>query len=163
KMAGYWVDAPMPAAQEKHSKPAPLKLVTPPKPRQRPTGTSASSSISSASLASASVAGQLIRSVPSIVVMAAPESRLVQKVPSLSLRSLNSGLVPRRSSSALLGVAMRSFSLSESRRGDASLGQVHVSNEREGRAKRSRVGAGLHGFSRQVSAEGARTWDRSEQ
>jgi hypothetical protein len=62
----------MPAAQEKHSKPAPLKLVTPPNPRQRPTGTNASNSISSASLASASVAGQLIRSVPSMVVIAAP-------------------------------------------------------------------------------------------
>jgi len=38
----YLVAEPIPAAQEKDSKPAPLKLVTPPKPFQRPTGTSAS-------------------------------------------------------------------------------------------------------------------------
>jgi hypothetical protein len=49
-----------------------IEVGDPPKPRQRPTGTSASNSISSASLASASVAGQLIRSVPSMVVIAAP-------------------------------------------------------------------------------------------
>src|SRR5271170_582841 len=89
--AGYLVEAPMPAAQEKHSKPAPLKLVTPPKPFQRPTGTSASNSISSAIWASRTVLGQLILSVSGIVLMAHPPFKLVQKVPSLSLRSLNSG------------------------------------------------------------------------
>src|SRR5215208_3247988 len=60
KMPEYFVDAPMPAAHEKHSKPGPLKLVTPPKPRQRPIGTSASNSISSEMRASSSVLGQLI-------------------------------------------------------------------------------------------------------
>ncbi len=83
----------MAAAQEKHSKPGPLKLVTPPKPCQRPIGTSASKSISSEVLASSSVFGQLISSTPSMVEMAQPRSRLVPKVPSLSLRSLNTGLV----------------------------------------------------------------------
>jgi hypothetical protein len=65
-----------------------LKLVTPPKPFQRPTGTSASNSISSASLASVSVFGQLISQTPSMVEIAQPRSRLLPKVPSLSLRSL---------------------------------------------------------------------------
>src|SRR5262245_63546318 len=67
KMPEYFVDAPMPAAQEKHSKPGPLKLVTPPKPRQRPIGTSASNSISSEIFASVSVLGQLISSTRSMV------------------------------------------------------------------------------------------------
>ena len=58
------------------SKPGPLKLVTPPKPFQRPTGTSASNSISSASFASVSVFGQLISSTPSMVEIAQPRSRL---------------------------------------------------------------------------------------
>src|SRR5271170_6035335 len=96
--AGYLVTAPMPAAQEQHSKPAPSKLVAPPKPFQRPTGTSASNSIASAIWASLTVFGQVISSVPGIVLMAQPPYKLVQNVPSLSLRSLNSGLVARRSS-----------------------------------------------------------------
>jgi hypothetical protein len=83
----FCVQAPTPAAQENVSKPGPLKLVTPPKPFQRPTGTIASNSISSASLASVSVFGQLISSTPSMVEMAQPRSRLVPNVPSLSLRS----------------------------------------------------------------------------
>src|ERR1700689_3965568 len=86
----------MAEAQEKHSKPGPLKFVPPPKPCQRPIGTSASNSISSDVLASSSVLGQLISSTPSMVEMGQPRSRLVPKVPSLSLRSLKTGLVLRR-------------------------------------------------------------------
>src|SRR5262249_59444876 len=44
-------------------------------------------------LAIASVFGQLISSTPSMVEIAQPRSRFCPKVPSLSLRSLNSGLV----------------------------------------------------------------------
>ena len=92
----------MPAAQEKHSKPGPLKLVWPPKPCQRPIGTSASNSISSEIFASVRVLGQSMRSTPSMVEIAQPRSRLVPKVPSLSLRSLNTGLVCRRVSSLVV-------------------------------------------------------------
>ena len=60
------VEAAMPEAQVKVSKPRPCGLSLPPKPRQRATGSSASNSISSASLASALVFGQLIFSRPSI-------------------------------------------------------------------------------------------------
>jgi hypothetical protein len=66
----------MPAAQEKHSKPAPLKLVAPPKPFQRPTGTTASNSIASAIWASLTVLGQLISSVPGIVLIAHPPAQI---------------------------------------------------------------------------------------
>src|SRR5215831_3162152 len=90
----------MPAAQEKHSKPGPLKLVTPPNPFQRPTGTSASNSMASASCAMASVLGQSIFKTPGRVEIAQPRSRLEPKVPSLSLRSLYSGLVFRPCGSA---------------------------------------------------------------
>src|SRR5580698_3005568 len=86
----------MAAAQEKHSKPGPLKFVTPPKPCHRPIGTSASNSISSEILASYSVFDQLISRTPSMVDIAQPRSRFVPNVPSLSLRSLNTGLVLRR-------------------------------------------------------------------
>src|SRR5262245_19924961 len=106
KMPEYFVDAPMPAAHEKHSKPGPLKLVLPPKPRQRPIGTSASNSISSEILASSSVLGQLISNTRSMVEMAQPRSRLVPNVPSLSARSLNTGLLARRSSSMRLSEAI---------------------------------------------------------
>src|ERR1700687_5576090 len=91
----------MAAAQEKHSKPGPLKLVIPPNPCQRPIGTSASNSIDSEIFASSSVFGQLISRTPSMVEMAQPRSRLVPKVPSLSLRSLKTGLVARRSMAVL--------------------------------------------------------------
>src|SRR6476661_5084968 len=86
----------MPAAQAKHSNPGPLKLVLPPNPCQRPIGTSASNSISSEIFASDSVFGQLISSTPSIEEIAHPRSRLVPNVPSLSLRSLKTGLVRAR-------------------------------------------------------------------
>src|SRR5205823_231000 len=56
-------------------------------------GTSASNSISSAIRAIARVFGQLISSTPSMVEIAQPRSRFCPNVPSLSLRSLNSGLV----------------------------------------------------------------------
>src|SRR3954471_14220684 len=102
KMPEYLVDAPIAEAQEKHSKPGPLKLVGPPKPCQRPIGTSASNSISSEQRASSSVLGQLISSTPSMVEMAQPRSRLVPNVPSLSFLSLNTGLVLRRVSSRLV-------------------------------------------------------------
>src|ERR1700683_3559662 len=98
--AGFLVDAPMAAAQVKHSKPSPLKLVLPPKPFQRPTGTMASNSISSASFASAAVLSQLTFSTPSIDDIVAPPERFEQKVPSFSLRSLNSGLLDSRNSPA---------------------------------------------------------------
>ena len=42
------------------------------------------------------VLGQSAFSTPSMVEMAQPPLRLVQNVPSLSLRSLNSGLVASR-------------------------------------------------------------------
>ena len=87
-------------AQEKHSKPGPLKLVAPPNPCQRPIGTSASNSISSEILASSSVFGQLISRTPSMVEIAQPRSRFVPNVPSLSLRSLKTGLVLLRSALA---------------------------------------------------------------
>ena len=67
-----FVWAPVAAAQVKHSKPSPLKSVGPPKPRQRPTGTSASNSISSLIAASEDVLGQSAFSVPSIVEIAQP-------------------------------------------------------------------------------------------
>ena len=92
----YFVEAPMPAAQVNDSKPAPLKLVTPPKPFQRPTGTSASNSISSAMVASASVLGQSALSTPSILEIAQPPLRLLEKVPSFSLRGPNSGFLASR-------------------------------------------------------------------
>src|ERR1700735_5454300 len=88
----------MAEAQEKHSKPGPLKLVTPPNPCQRPIGTSASNSISSEVWANSRVFGQLICNTPSIVEIAQPRSRLVPKVPSLSLRLLKTGLVVRHAS-----------------------------------------------------------------
>src|SRR6202142_1789771 len=97
---GLLVDAPIAAAQVKHSKPSPLKLVLPPKPFQRPTGTMASNSISSARRASAAVLSQLTFSTPSIDDMVAPPERFEQKVPSFSLRSLKSGLLDSRNSPA---------------------------------------------------------------
>jgi hypothetical protein len=93
------VEAPIPAAHVNDSKPAPLKLVTPPKPFQRPTGTSASNSISSPMRASASVLGQSALSTPSIVEIAQPPLRLLENVPSLSLRLLNSGFLASRNAS----------------------------------------------------------------
>src|SRR5580698_10839710 len=94
--AGCLVSALTPAAQVKHSKPSPLKLVEPPKPFQRPTGTTASNSISSAMRAIAAVFSHLTCNVPSIDDIVAPPERLLQKVPSLSLASLNSGLLAAR-------------------------------------------------------------------
>ena len=72
KRPARFVWAPVAAAQVKHSKPSPLKSVGPPKPRQRPTGTSASKSISSLIAASEDVLGQSAFSVPSIVEIAQP-------------------------------------------------------------------------------------------
>src|SRR3984885_9932153 len=90
------VSALTPAAQVKHSKPSPLKLVEPPNPFQRPTGTSASKPISSAMRAIAVVFAQVTCNVPSIDDIVAPPERLLQKVPSLSFASLNSGLLAAR-------------------------------------------------------------------
>jgi hypothetical protein len=90
----------MPAAQVNDSKPAPLKLVTPPNPFQRPTGTSTSNPISSPMRASSSVLGQSASSTPSTVEIAQPPLRLLEKVPSFSLRSLNNGLLASRNCSA---------------------------------------------------------------
>ena len=92
----YLVAEPIPAAQEKDSKPAPLKLVTPPKPFQRPTGTSASNCIASASCASVSVLAQSASSTPSMLEIAQPPLRLVENVPSRNLRSLKRGLLASR-------------------------------------------------------------------
>src|SRR4249920_1587944 len=100
----------MPAAQAKHSNPGPLKLVLPPNPCQRPIGTSASNSISSEIFASDSVFGQLISSTPSIEEIAHPRSRLVPNVPSLSLRSLKTGLVRARAA-CVIAVSYPSWSL----------------------------------------------------
>src|ERR1700690_1751232 len=83
----YDVASDSPAAQANTSKPAPLKLVSPPKPFQRPTGTSASKSIASDIAASADVLGQSAFNVPSILEMAQPWLRLLENVPSFSLRS----------------------------------------------------------------------------
>src|ERR1700728_3418007 len=94
--AGFLVEAPMAAAQVKHSKPSPLKLVLPPKPFQRPTGTTASSCISSAIIEIAAVLGQWACKTPSTDDMVAPPERLLQKVPSFSLRLLKSGLLASR-------------------------------------------------------------------
>src|ERR1700733_8830679 len=99
----------MPAAQEKHSKPGPLKFVSPPKPFQRPTGTKASNSMSSAIWQSSSVFGQLTFSVPSTVEMAHPPPRLVENVPSLSLRLLKRGLVENPSALCLASVDVDIF------------------------------------------------------
>src|ERR1700733_892293 len=88
KIAGYFVDALNPAAHEKASNPAPLKFVLPPNPCHRPTGTKASNSIASPNLASAKVLGQSASSTPSIVVIAHPPLRFVQKVASFIFRSL---------------------------------------------------------------------------
>jgi hypothetical protein len=73
-----------------------LKLVAPPKPFQRPTGTMASNSISSAMRASVSVSGHFACRMPSIDDIVAPPLKLLQNVPSLSLRSLKSGLLAAR-------------------------------------------------------------------
>src|SRR5215467_7043235 len=94
---GVAVEAAMPAAQVKASKPRPCGLVVPPKPCQRATGTSASKSISSATLASPSVFGQVMSRRPSRSDITQPLSRLVWKVPSFSLRLLKAGLVSLRS------------------------------------------------------------------
>src|SRR6202158_3212240 len=102
KTVEYFVAAPIAAAQVYGSKPAPLKLVKPPNPFQQATGTRASNSISSARRASVSVLGQSAFRTPSIVVIAHPPLKLLENVPSLSLRSLNSGLVLHRGSCALL-------------------------------------------------------------
>src|SRR5271156_2821580 len=91
KMPEYLVNALIAAAKVKHSKPSPLKLVEPPKPFHRPTGTMASNSISSASSASVWLLSHLACKMPSIDDMVQPPLKLVQKVPSLSLRSLKSG------------------------------------------------------------------------
>src|SRR5882757_9330212 len=96
KIPECWVEAPTPAAQVNDSNPAPLKLVTPPKPFQRPTGTRASKPISSPMRASASVLGQSALSTPSILEMAQPPLRLLENVPSLSLRGPNSGFLLSR-------------------------------------------------------------------
>ena len=87
------VSALIAAAKVKHSKPSPLKLVAPPKPFQRPTGTMASNSISSAIRASVTALSHLACKMPSIDDMVQPPLKLLQNVPSLSLRSLKSGLL----------------------------------------------------------------------
>ena len=97
----YLVAPAIPAAHVKHSKPGPLKFVSPPKPFQRPTGTNASNSISSAMRPSSRVFGQLTFSVPSIVEIAQPPPRFVENVPSFSLRLLNSGFDARPSARAV--------------------------------------------------------------
>src|SRR5580692_10069699 len=135
-------------AQEKHSKPGPLKFVTPPKPCQRPIGTSASNSIASEVLASSSVFGQLISSTPSIVEMAQPRSRLVPNVPSLSLRSLKTGLVLRRSSCA--GVLASMASSSQAREAYECQGAVAIVGQPCQILSR-RVGADYVHFRRELS------------
>src|ERR1700684_1475930 len=89
----YEVAAERPAAQANTSKPSPLKLVSPPKPFQRPTGTMASNFMSSARRASSLVAGHSALSKPAIFEIVPPPERLVENEPSFSGELLKSGLV----------------------------------------------------------------------
>jgi hypothetical protein len=73
-------------------------LVTPPKPRQRATGTRASIPASSAICANFTVFGHVVSNTPSIVVMAQAFDTFVANVPSLNLLSLNNGFVMPRGS-----------------------------------------------------------------
>src|SRR5260370_7759607 len=92
KTAEYFVVAPIAAAQVYGSKPAPLKFVTPPKPFQRPTGTSASNSISSASRPNVSVICQSAFSTPSILGLPHPCLSLLPNDPPLHFQPLKSAL-----------------------------------------------------------------------
>src|SRR5215470_3039784 len=96
-MVGTWevantaarsVAPPTPAAQVKVSKQAPLKLVVPPKPRQRATGTSASKPAASAKPVSVLTLGQVGRNTPSMVVIAQALSTFSPNSPSLKRLAL---------------------------------------------------------------------------
>src|ERR1700733_11834177 len=100
----YEVASDRPAAQANTSKPSPLKLVSPPKPFHRPTGTMASNFMSSARRASSLVAGHSALSRPAIFEIVPPPERLVENEPSLSGELLKSGLV-----AATCGVATLLF------------------------------------------------------
>src|ERR1700733_10715801 len=93
KTDGLRVVAVTAAEKDINSKTFSLKFVTPPKPCQRPSGTIASNAISSARRDTVVTLGQFSSYTPSIVDMVAAPLTLVQKVPSLSLRGPNSGLV----------------------------------------------------------------------
>jgi hypothetical protein len=82
--AARCVMPPTPAAQVKVSKQAPLKLVVPPNPRQRATGTSASKPAASPRPVSSLTLGQVGRNTPSMVVMAQALSTLRPNSPSLN-------------------------------------------------------------------------------
>jgi hypothetical protein len=83
KTAAWSVAPPTPAAQVKVSKQAPLKLVTPPKPRQRATGTRASNPALSAMRVSRLMLSHVGRNTPSIVVIAHALSTFKPNSPSL--------------------------------------------------------------------------------
>src|ERR1700691_5975129 len=89
----YEVASDSPAAQANTSKPSPLKLASPAKPFQRPTGTMASNFISSARRASFLVADHSALSKPAIFEIVPPPGRLVENEPSFSGELLKRGLV----------------------------------------------------------------------
>src|SRR5579883_1232960 len=100
--AAFAVASDRPAAQVYVSKHVPLKLVGPPKPFQRATGTSASKPAWSASLAMARVFGQLVSRWPSAMVIAQPLLTFPPKTPSFILLPFQRGLLSRRLSRGVL-------------------------------------------------------------
>src|SRR4029453_4518946 len=93
KTATCRVAAASPAAQVYVSKQVPLKLVLPPKPFQRATGTRASIPARSAMTAMSRLFCQVGCRCPSAVVAAQPLLTLSPNTPSLSRLSLNSAFV----------------------------------------------------------------------
>src|SRR3989442_4306569 len=92
-----WVCAPRPAAHVYVSKQLPLKLVAPPNPRQRATGTIASNPASSARRLTSCTSGHVARNVPGALTATQPLFRLAPKTPSFSRLGPYSGLVMRAS------------------------------------------------------------------
>src|ERR671923_2139485 len=95
KTAPCRVTAASPAAQVYVSKQVPLKLVLPPKPFQRATGTRASMPARSAMTAMSRLFCQVSCRCPSAVVAAQPLLTLSPNTPSLSRLSLHSVFVMR--------------------------------------------------------------------
>src|SRR5262249_9055643 len=89
--------APRPAAHVYVSNESPLKLVAPPNPFQRATGTMASNPASSASRATSLTSGQAARMVDTRVATQ-PLPRLAPKTPSFSRFGPYSGLIRSRAS-----------------------------------------------------------------
>jgi len=88
EIVAWFVTAPMPAAHANVSKQVPLKFVSPPKPFQRATGTTASKPARSARVTISRLFGQFISRRPGAVVAAQPLLTLTPKTPSFRRLSL---------------------------------------------------------------------------